>query len=260
MPAPGHAVLRAVRGVRLVQNLRAMQVIVHRQEKRLVLGDLAQRALCELVQLLGSRQLHEERREPPLLGHLRHPQEDRPRFYVLRNCFQRLEILEPFAEHHWFNAGGPPLGAGSRRSRASASSSSWTSLSTEISRPRAVTRAGKPVSRAVTAFTRAASSGSADGRRLRFVAAPDQRASRSAARTERPLRTILRASRRRPSLSGTASTALAWPSVRSPRSTSARMSSGSSSSRSRFETAGFEPPTRSAISPRESSNSSARIA
>ena len=48
-----------------------------------------------------------------------------------------------------------------------------------------------------------------------------------------------------PSWSGTASTARAWPSVSSPRSTIASTSSDSSSRRSLFEIAGFERPTRS---------------
>src|SRR5215203_1762684 len=234
-----------------VQDLRAAQVVVHHEQERLVAGDLAQRTLRKLVELARSRELHEKRADAPLLGHRRHAEEDLPRFSVLRDRLQRLEIVHPLAEHH---------AASAARSRASASSSSPTSLSTGISRPRALTRARKPVNASAAILTRSASSGLADGRLLCFVAAPDERASRSVARTDRPWRTILRASRRRPSLSGTASTARAWPSVSSPRSTIARMSSASSSRRSRFETAGFEAPTRSAMSPRESSNSSTRTA
>ena len=75
-----------------------------------------------------------------------------------------------------------------------------------------------------------------------------------------PRATIRLASLRRPSWSGTASTARAWPSVSSLRPTIASTSSGSSSSRTRFETAGFDRPTRSATSPSERPNSSKSIA
>ena len=113
------------------------------------------------------------------------------------------------------------------------------SLSTGISRPLALTRAGSP---SAARPPPDALGQLRVGRRTAptLGPAPAQRASRSAARTDRPWRTIRRASRRRPPLSGTASTARACPSVSSPRSTMARMSSGSSSSRSRFEIAGFE--------------------
>ena len=46
----------------------------------------------------------------------------------------------------------------------------------------------------------------------------------------------------RASSSGSASTARAWPSVSSPRASIQSTSSGSSSSRSRFETPGFDRP------------------
>ena len=117
-------------------------------------------------------------------------------------------------------------------------------------------RAGKPVKRSAALRTRSASAGSTFGTLRGLVFAPAQRAARSAARTDIPRRTIWRASRLRPSWSGTASTARAWPSVSSPRSTRPSTSSGSSSRRRRFETVGLALPTRSARSPSESSNSS----
>ena len=98
------------------------------------------------------------------------------------------------------------------------------------------------------------------GRRPPRVADAGERrrrcAARSAARTVMPLLAIRRASRRRASSSGSERTARAWPSVMSPRASIQSTSSGSSSSRSRFETADFDRPTRSATSPSESSNSS----
>src|SRR5687768_15966294 len=129
----------------LVKNPRAVQVVIHDEEKPFVPGDLAQRALRELVQLGRAGELDQERVQASLLGHCGHTQEDLPRFRVLGDRLERLEILHPLAEHQPSNAELPPLVTDPARSSASASSSSWTSLSTGISRPRAVTRAGKPV-------------------------------------------------------------------------------------------------------------------
>ena len=109
----------------------------------------------------------------------------------------------------------------------------------------------------ITVYDPRSASAGLTGEDLRgLVRAPDQRAARSAARTDRPWRTIRLASRRRSSWSGTASTARACPSDRSPRSRRPRTSSGSSRSRRRFDTVGLARPTRSATSPRESPNSS----
>ena len=123
--------------------------------------------------------------------------------------------------------------------------------------PAAPTFASKPVSRR-TASRDAVRQRRIDGASPAAPSCARRPSGRRAPRRERtgPSRTIRRASRRRPSWSGTASTARAWPSVSSPRPTIASTSSGSSSRRMRFETAGFERPTRSATSPSESPNSS----
>ena len=107
------------------------------------------------------------------------------------------------------------------------------------------TRTSSPVRRARPSLTRLARAGSTAVFVRGFVRAPDQRAARSAARTDMPCATIFRASRRRSVWSGTASTARAWPSCSSPRSTIASTSSDSSSRRTLFEIAGFDRPTRS---------------
>src|SRR5581483_2115989 len=96
------------------------------------------------------------------------------------------------------------------RSRASAiSSSSCSSAKTSSTRP-LDTFAWKPVIVCSESRTRAASAGSTGVERTRgFCFAPAHFARCSATRTERPFCTISRASRRRPSWSGTARTALA---------------------------------------------------
>ena len=82
-------------------------------------------------------------------------------------------------------------------SSASASSSSWCSSSQAISTLPGATRTSSPVSAARPARIRAASAGSTGVFVRGFVRAPDQRAARSAARTDMPWATILRASLRR---------------------------------------------------------------
>src|SRR5206468_1910222 len=77
-----------------------------------------------------------------------------------------------------------------------------------------VTLLEKPVIRSAAVLARATRSGSSrTAWRLGFVLAPAHLAARSAARTESPFWTIARASFRRPSWSGTASTARAPPSL-----------------------------------------------
>ena len=121
--------------------------------------------------------------------------------------------------------------------------------------PRA-TRAVKPVSRSIASRTRAASAGSTARLAARLRFAPASCAARSAARDREALLDDPLREPRRPSWSGTASTARAWPSVSSPRATIQSTSSGRSSSRTRFETSASRLPTRSATSPSERSNSS----
>ena len=102
-----------------------------------------------------------------------------------------------------------------------------------------VTRAENPVSRSAA---RRHAPLARVGRRLRAGASPSAGPARlPLRRTHRePLADDLAGEPAPSLLSGTANTARAWPSVSSPRSTiDARMSSESSSSRTRFETAGL---------------------
>ena len=102
-----------------------------------------------------------------------------------------------------------------------------------------------PVRRSRLSFTRAASAGSTASSCAASSARPTSgRLARRRAPTCPARRSCGRAGGGRPG-PGTASTARAWPSESSPRSTIASTSSGSSSSRSLFEIAGFERPTRS---------------
>src|ERR1700694_4025920 len=134
-----------------MHNPGAAEVIVDHEQERLVLGDLAQRALRELVELGRVGELDQERAQLALLRQRRHAQEDRAGLLVLGDRLQRLEILQPLAEHQSLSA------LMDTPSRASASSSSSNSLVTGISRPRAVTRALNPVTRSAATRTRSAS-------------------------------------------------------------------------------------------------------
>src|SRR5215210_2369259 len=142
------------------------------------------------------------------------------------------------------------------RPSASVSSASSRSSANGISTRVGVTFGRKPVRRWNARDARSASAGSTDFERVRYVRAPIARAARSVARTDSPSLTTRFASRRLSAWPGAASTARACPSVNSPRASIQRMSSGSSSSRSRFETLDADRATRSAIPPTARPNSS----
>ena len=104
----------------------------------------------------------------------------------------------------------------------------------ELAARRRAPGAREPLGRRARALGERRVDGAAVARRR--ARAPPSCAARSAARTVMPSRAMRRARRRRASSSGSASTARAWPSVSSPRASIQSTSSGSSSSRSRFET------------------------
>ena len=118
----------------------------------------------------------------------------------------------------------------------------------ESARADADVRSRQPSERRARAVVSAGSTGELAA--LGRARAPAQRAARSAARTDMPLRTIRRARRRRSSWSGTASTARACSSVSCPLDEREDVL-GRSSSRSRFDTLGLERPTRSATRERQ---------
>src|SRR5919197_3966134 len=242
-----------------MENLCAVEVVLYRQEERRVFGDLSQVPLRHVVELAVLRELVEEGAELAGLGERGHPQNEVTRHVILGDRLERFEVLMPAREHVKPQRRAAVVGYGAyatSRSSASTSSSSSVSSAKTISRRPEATLEVKPVARSAALRARSARAGSTFGTLRGLVFAPAQRAARSAARTDSPRLTIWRTSRRRPSLSGTASTARACPSLSSPRSTSASTSSGSSSSRRRFETVGFALPTRSDRSPSESPNSS----
>ena len=143
------------------------------------------------------------------------------------------------------------------RSSASASSSSWTSPSIGTWSPAAPTLASKPVSSLTASLIRAASAGSTVVTRRSFVLAPGP-ASRPLGGAHREALARRSASRAGAARRGRAPRAPRGHGPRSARCrpTIASTSSGSSSRRMRFETVGFDRPTRSATSPSESPNSS----
>ena len=159
--------------------------------------------------------------EPPFLRHRGHTQEDpprcprparSPRATRGRGATRRIIGPERPARRSWLRLAPARAPRRARRARTRRRTGSRAACASRAP------GSGQPLGGAPRRARRAPGRRGAGGA-ARFAAAPAQRAARSAARTDSPCRTIWRASRRRPSWSGTASTARAWPSVSSPRST-----------------------------------------
>ena len=82
-----------------MENLGLVDVVLDREQERRVAGELGKRALRRIVQLVVGCELAQERLQPPGLRHLGHAQEELSRVLVLGDRLERLEVLEPEAEH-----------------------------------------------------------------------------------------------------------------------------------------------------------------
>src|SRR4029077_10374538 len=60
-----------------------------------------------LVELPVMGDLGDEVRQPAVVRHGRHAEEDLPRVVILRDRLERLEILKPGREHQYWNACAP---------------------------------------------------------------------------------------------------------------------------------------------------------
>src|SRR5437879_11263068 len=96
----------------LVQDRRALEVVLYRQEERVVLGELLERALRLVVELLVASHLVQEALHLAVPRHRCHAEEDPLRLVVLRDRLERLHVVQPQSEHATVERAGRPTGYG----------------------------------------------------------------------------------------------------------------------------------------------------
>ncbi len=85
-----------------MEALRPAEVFLHREQERAVARELGELPLRHVVELAVVGELVEEVRQPAVVRHGRHLQEDAARVGVLRDRLEGLELLEPQTEHRKF--------------------------------------------------------------------------------------------------------------------------------------------------------------
>src|SRR5262245_13400300 len=90
---PGRAKPAPVRDDYSVGDLRLLDVVLNREEKIRILGELRQHPLRRLVETLVALQLEQERLQTVFLRQPRHSQEEVPRRVVLGDRLQGLEVV-----------------------------------------------------------------------------------------------------------------------------------------------------------------------
>src|SRR4051812_7584873 len=81
-----------VREARLVEDLGAVEIVLDREQKGRLLGDLGQRRLRHVVQLAVVGELEQERAEAARLRHRGHAQDEVAHDLVLRDGLEGLEV------------------------------------------------------------------------------------------------------------------------------------------------------------------------
>ena len=82
-----------------VKAVRADEVLLDREQERLVLGELDEPALGHRVEIPVQRDLNDEARRTPRLGQRCHPEEDPSSVLVLRDRLERFDVVEPERVH-----------------------------------------------------------------------------------------------------------------------------------------------------------------
>src|SRR5207248_6865215 len=76
-----------------------LEVVLEGEEERPVAGQLAQRSLQLVVEVVVTSDLRQEGARAARLAQGRHPEEDLASVVVLGDRLERLEVLEPETEH-----------------------------------------------------------------------------------------------------------------------------------------------------------------
>ena len=89
---------------------RLLEIVLEGEQERPVTGQLGQRSLHLVVEVVVAGDLRQEGARAARLAQGRHPEEDLPSVVVLGDCLERLEVLEPETEH--LSVQQRPRGAG----------------------------------------------------------------------------------------------------------------------------------------------------
>ena len=84
-----------------MQAVGADEVLLDREQERLVLGELDEPALRRGVQITVERYLDDEARRTAGLRERRQPEEDLAGFLVLGDRLERFEVIEPKRTRTW---------------------------------------------------------------------------------------------------------------------------------------------------------------